>query len=81
MFTFILHQNQKVQGNTYPVPVDAELAEPVESRVVGHFPLDEFLQDVPGVHLYGHQRYDLQTLVLGQVSTNGFRKLVEHGNL
>ena len=53
------------------LPVEPELAEPVKGILVGATCLDQFVNDITSMNLYGNQGNNLETLNLGQVASDG----------
>lgn len=60
------------------LPVEAQLAEPVEGADVHEATLIKLLQHVPGVDFYRHQSHNFKAHNLGQVPPDGFRVLIQY---
>ena len=72
------------QINTIPAylfPVEPELTLPFKGSCISHLLLDELVNNVSGMHLYGDQGHNLVSLHLGEVSSDGLRELAERGYL
>lgn len=63
------------------LPVQPQLADPLEGVGVLADALHHLLDDVPSVDLNGDQRHHLQPLDLGQVPSDGLRVALEQGHL
>lgn len=63
------------------LPVQPQLADPLEGVGVLADALHHLLDDVPGVDLNGDQCHHLQPLDLGQVPSDGLRVALEQGHL
>ena len=73
--------DMQIQRLTYLLPVQPQLALPLERRRIGDLLLDQLIDDVTRVHLDGHQGDDLHALHLGEVGADGLGELGQHRDL
>ena len=68
-------------GPSHLLPVEAQLAEPVEGADIHEATLIKLLQHIPGVDFYCHQGHNFKAHDLGQVPPDGLRVLIQYWHL
>lgn len=60
------------------LPVESQLAEPVEGVDIHEATLIKLLQHIPGMDFYRHQGHNFKAHDLGQVPPDGLRVLIQY---